>query len=57
MARKLSVAGMPQVRVQSQRFRGRGRRLGDEILLSCGEGEGGEIWENGIETCVISCMR
>ena len=22
-----------------------------------GEGEGGEIWENGIETCVISCMR
>ena len=24
---------------------------------SVGEGEGGEIWENGIETCVISCMR
>ena len=22
-----------------------------------GEGEGGAIWENGIETCVISCMR
>ena len=22
-----------------------------------GEGEGGEIWENGIETCVISCMK
>ena len=22
-----------------------------------GEGEGGEIWENGIETCIISCMR
>ena len=21
------------------------------------EGEGGEIWENGIETCVISCMK
>ena len=21
------------------------------------EGEGGGIWENGIETCVISCMR
>ena len=24
---------------------------------SVGEGEGGEIWENGIETCIISCMR
>ena len=24
---------------------------------SVGEGEGGEMWENGIETCVISCMR
>ena len=22
-----------------------------------GEGEGGEIWENGIETCKISCMK
>ena len=22
-----------------------------------GEGEGGEIWENGIETCIISCMK
>ena len=22
-----------------------------------GEGEGGMIWENGIETCVISCMK
>ena len=22
-----------------------------------GEGEGGEIWENGIETCRISCMK
>ena len=21
------------------------------------EGEGGEIWENDIETCVISCMK
>ena len=24
---------------------------------SVGEGEGGKIWENGIETCVISCMK
>jgi len=24
---------------------------------SVGEGEGGEIWENGIETCEMSCMK
>ena len=24
---------------------------------SVGEGEGGEIWENGIETCILSCMK
>ena len=24
---------------------------------SVGEGEGGTIWENGIETCIISCMK
>ena len=24
---------------------------------SVAEGEDGDIWENGIETCVISCMR
>ena len=24
---------------------------------SVGEGEGGEIWVNGIETCIISCMK
>ena len=24
---------------------------------SVGEGEGGKIWENGIETCKISCMN
>ena len=22
-----------------------------------GEGDGGMIWENGIETCIISCMK
>ena len=22
-----------------------------------GEGEGGKIWKNGIETCIISCMK
>ena len=24
---------------------------------SVGEGEGGEIWENSIETCIISCIK
>ena len=24
---------------------------------SVGEGEGGEIWENSTETCIISCMK
>ena len=24
---------------------------------SVGEGEGGEIWENGIETCIISSVK
>ena len=24
---------------------------------SVGEGEGGEIWKNGIESCIISCMK
>ena len=26
-------------------------------MESVGEGEGGEIWENGIETCKISCRK
>ena len=24
---------------------------------SVGQGEGGKIWENGIETCIMSCMK
>ena len=24
---------------------------------SVAEGEGGKIWENGTETCIISCMK
>ena len=27
------------------------------LLDSEGEGEGGMIWENGIETCIQSCMK
>ena len=26
-------------------------------MESVGEGDGGKIWENGIETCIISCMK
>ena len=27
------------------------------LLDSEGEGEGGMIWENGIETCILSCRK
>ena len=27
------------------------------LLDSVGEGEGGMVWENGIETCIISYMK
>ena len=27
------------------------------LLESVGEGEGGMIWENGIETCILSCKE
>ena len=27
----------------------------EQSLDSVGEGEGGMIWENGIETCIIVC--
>ena len=29
----------------------------NSLMDSVGEGEGGESWENGIETCTISCMK
>ena len=29
----------------------------EHCLDSVGEGEGGMIWENGIETCIISYMK
>ena len=29
----------------------------DRILDPEGEGEGGMIWENGIETCILSCKK
>ena len=27
------------------------------LLDSEGEGEGGMMWENGIETCILSCKK
>ena len=27
------------------------------LLDSEGEGEGGMIWENGVETCILSCKK
>ena len=29
----------------------------NRLLDSVGEGEGEMIWENGIETCIISCKK
>ena len=29
----------------------------NSLLGPVGEGKGGIIWENGIETCIISCMK
>ena len=29
----------------------------NSLMDSDGEGEGEKIWENGIETCIISCMK
>ena len=29
----------------------------NRLLDSVGEGEGGMIWENGIETCILPCKK
>ena len=29
----------------------------NRLLDSVGKGEGGMIWENGIETCILSCKK
>ena len=35
----------------------RDRDVQNSLLNSVGEGKGGMIWENGIETCIISYMK
>ena len=32
-------------------------RCTEQLLDSLGEGEGGMIWENGIETCILSYVK
>ena len=29
----------------------------DSAGVGVGEGEGGIIWENGVETCILSCKK
>ena len=33
------------------------RRYTEQTFGLCGEGEGGMVWENGIETCIILYMK
>ena len=35
----------------------RGTDVLNSLLDSVGEGEGGMIWENGIETCILSYVK
>ena len=35
----------------------RGTDVKNRLLDSVGEGEGGMIWENGTETCILSCKK
>ena len=39
------------------RDRKRDTDVQNRLLDSVGEGEGGMIWENGIETCILSCKK
>ena len=40
-----------------QNLNGQNMKRCNSLLDSVGEGEGGMIWENGIETCIISYMK
>ena len=35
----------------------KGHRYTEQSFGLCGRGRGRMIWENGIETCIISCMK
>ena len=39
------------------RDRKRDTDVKNRLLDSVGEVEGGMIWENGIETCILSCKK
>ena len=40
-----------------QNLNGQNMKRCNSLLDSVGEGEGGMIWENGIETCIIAYME
>ena len=46
---------------EAEDIKKRGQEYTEDVQISLmdsvGEGEGGEIWENSIETCIISCMK
>ena len=42
---------------QQKRHRDKKKKQKNRLLDSVGEGEGGKIWENGIETCIISHVK
>ena len=39
------------------RDRKRDTDVKNRLLDSVGEGEGGMVWENHIETCILSCKK
>ena len=41
----------------SMKFPQKTKNRTTSLMDSVGEGEGGKILENGIETCIISCMK
>ena len=51
---KYMVYFLNYIRISRQFIKG---KLQNSLMDSVGEGEGGKIWENGIETCKISCMK
>ena len=53
-----SETGFPSWWVLSQKkYQKKDTDVYSRLLDSEGEGEGGMIWENGIETCILSCKN